>query len=85
MQVSEVTTVDWRELSRMAQVMIWVVGLMHDMAEEGIVDGGFYEVTEAGHSAYKEMLSEGFAATQKEVESAMAVLQDPRFLRGRTH
>lgn len=63
---------DWTTgKKRKADVLIYVIGMMEDLKNEGIISGG-YEMSEEGYEQYRQLRDSGFEPTEEELKSAMA-------------
>lgn len=56
---------------RKADVLIYVIGMMTELKDEGIISGG-YEMSEEGYGQYRRLRDSGFEPTDEELESTMA-------------
>lgn len=63
---------DWPESKkRKADVLIYVIGMMTELRDEGIISGG-YEMSEEGFEQYRQLRDSGFEPTEGELKSTMA-------------
>lgn len=61
------------EKERLANVMIYVIGMLTDLKDEGIVSGG-YEMSEEGYAQYRQLRESGFEPTPEELKSMTAFI-----------
>lgn len=59
------------EKERLANVMIYVIGILTDLKDEGMASGG-YEMSEAGYEQYRQLRESGFEPTPEELKSMTA-------------
>lgn len=63
---------DWStSKKRKADILIYVIGMMEDLKDEGIISGG-YEMSEEGYEQYRRLRESGFEPTDEELKSTMA-------------
>lgn len=61
------------EKERLANVMLYVIGMLSDLRDEGMVSGG-YEISEAGYEQYRQLRESGFEPTPEELRSMTAFI-----------
>lgn len=61
------------EKERLANVMIYVIGMLTDLKDEGLASGG-YEMSEAGYEQYRQLRDSGFEPTPEELKSIAAFI-----------
>lgn len=63
---------DWTaSKKRKADVLIYVIGMMEDLKDEGVISGG-YEMSGEEYEQYRRLRDSGFEPTDEELKSTMA-------------
>jgi hypothetical protein len=65
----------WKDLTREAQVLMYVVGTLDGLKAKGLVQGGRFQVGAAGKDEFDDMVASGFSPTQAEIEMVLGFLQ----------
>lgn len=58
---------------RLANVMMYVVGMLTDLKDKGLVSGGF-EMSEEGYEQYRQLRDSGFEPTPEELKAMTAFI-----------
>lgn len=62
---------DWTAAKkRKADVLVYVIGMMTELKDEGLVSGG-YEMSEEGFEQYRQLRDSGFEPTDEELKSTI--------------
>ncbi len=69
-------TTDWRQLSRVQQVLIFTICRLQQLKWIGIVEGGHVKPAPKAEAAFTEMLKEGFTPTSEETQQAVKGIQE---------
>lgn len=61
------------EKERLANVMMYVIGMLTDLKDEGLVSGG-YEMSEEGYEQYRRLRDSRFEPSPEELKSMTAFI-----------
>jgi KaiC/GvpD/RAD55 family RecA-like ATPase len=73
--------IDWRTMNRVQQVVLYVVTMMDNLKEAGIVEGGTFSSTDEGRAMVTEMLEaaengEWVSPTEDELHFCLNAIQN---------
>ncbi len=57
-------------------LMLYTLGTLCEMKRKKIITGGSYTLSKQGMKNFKQLKADGFTPTQKEIDMAMAELQE---------
>jgi hypothetical protein len=69
-------TNDWRELSRIDQVLIYTICWLHEGKQNGFIEGGHVAPTPKSQAAFREMRAAGWKPTTQETDAAIAGINE---------
>ena len=64
------------EFCREDKVLIYVTGVLDNLKQKGIIEGGGFKLGTIGIEAYKKLIKDGFVATDEEIKAAIDALQE---------
>lgn len=68
-------TDDWRELTRVQQVLIYTICVLDEAKRTGMITGGHVAPATKAQIAFKDMRASGFKPTREEIDEAINGIQ----------